>query len=62
LGAIWGSVNIRAVDPPPYGITSVQERARLNQMEPMNTNEGVISDCIGKPAWWERRPGGAQEA
>jgi hypothetical protein len=62
LGAIWGSVNIRAVDPPPYGITNVQERARLNQMEPMNTNEGVISDCIGKPAWWERRPGGAQEA
>ena len=61
LGAIWGSVNIRAVDPPPYGITNVQDRARLNQMEPMNTNEGVISDCIGKPAWWERRPGGAQE-
>jgi hypothetical protein len=61
LGAIWGSVNIRAVDPPPYGITNVQERARLNQMEPMDTNEGVISDCIGKPVWWERRPGGAQE-
>ena len=62
LGAIWGSVNIRAEDPPPYGITNVQERARLNQMEPTNTNEGVISDCIGKPpAWWERRPGGAQE-
>jgi hypothetical protein len=61
FGAIWGSVNIRAVDPPPYGITNVQERARLNQMEPMDTNEGVISDCIGKPGWWERRPGGAQE-
>jgi len=61
LGTIWGSVNIRAADPPPYGITNVQERARLNQMEPMDTNEGVISDCIGKPAWWERRPGGAQE-
>jgi hypothetical protein len=41
--------------------TNVQERIRLNQMEPMNTNEGVISDCVGKPSWWERRPGGAQE-
>lgn len=61
LGAIWGSVNIRAVDPPPYGITNIQERTRLNQMEAMDTNEGVISDCVGKPAWWERRPGGAQE-
>ncbi len=61
LGAIWGSVDIRAAKAPPYGITNVQERTRLNQMEPMDTNEGVISDCIGKPAWWERRPGGAQE-
>jgi hypothetical protein len=61
LGAIWGSVDIRAEKAPPYGITSVQERIRINQMEPMNTNEGVISDCVGKPSWWERRPGGAQE-
>jgi hypothetical protein len=61
LGAIWGSVDVRAEKAPPYGITSVQERIRLNQMEPMNTNEGVISDCVGKPSWWERRPGGAQE-
>ncbi len=61
LGAIWGSVDVRAEKAPPYGITNVQERIRLNQMEPMNTNEGVISDCVGKPSWWERRPGGAQE-
>ncbi len=61
LGAIWGAVDIRAEKAPPYGITSVQERIRLNQMEPINTNEGVISDCVGKPSWWERRPGGAQE-
>jgi hypothetical protein len=61
LGAIWGSVDVRAAKAPPYGITNVQERIRLNQMERMNTNEGVISDCVGKPSWWERRPGGAQE-
>ncbi len=61
LGAIWGSVDIRAEKAPPFGITNVQERIRLNQMEPMNTNEGAISDCVGKPSWWDRRPGGAQE-
>jgi len=61
LGAIWGSVDIRSENPPPYGITKVQERMRLNQMEPIHANEGVISDCIGKPSWRERRPGGAQE-
>jgi len=61
LGAIWGSIDIRAEKAPPFGITNVQERIRLNQMEPMNTNEGVISDCVGKASWWERRPGGAQE-
>lgn len=60
LGAIWGFVDIRSEEPPPYGITNVQERIRLNQMEPIHANEGVISDCIGKPSWWERRPGGAQ--
>ncbi len=61
LGAIWGSIDIRAEKAPPFGITNVQDRIRLNQMEPMNTNEGVISDCVGKASWWERRPGGAQE-
>ena len=61
LGAVWGSVEIRAAKPPPYGITTVLERFRLNQMQSIQTNDGVISDCIGKPSWWERRPGGGQE-
>ena len=61
LGAIWGSVDIRAVKAPPYGITNVQQRVRLNQMEPIQANEGDISNCIGKPSWWLHRPGVGQE-
>ena len=39
MGAIWGSVDIRSEKQPPYGITNVQERKRLNQMEPIHAPE-----------------------
>ena len=34
----------------------------VSKLTPVQLDEGPIDDCVGKPAWWERRPGGGQAA
>lgn len=62
LAAIWLPVEIRNAEPPSRQDTRLRTRIALNQLTPVQLDEGPIDDCIGKPAWWERRPGGGQAA
>ena len=62
LGVIWLKVENRAAEPPPLSVTRLGRRIPLKRLPPMQPNERAIADCIGKPAWWERRPGGGQVA
>ena len=61
-GAIWLNVKNRAPEAPPHDVTKLRRRSPLDGMAPMLPNERTISDCVGKPSWWERRPGGGQVA
>jgi hypothetical protein len=62
LGPIWLKVDNRAEKPPPIGITRVGQRIAFKQLPPMDDTDRSTDDCIGKPSWWERRPGGGQIA
>ena len=62
MGAIWLPVEIRATEAPPDQVTKLRRRTPLNQLAPIQPNERAIADCIGKPSWWELRPGGGQVA
>jgi hypothetical protein len=62
LGAIWLKVDIRASETPPLSVTRLRKRTALNQLPPIQPNERPIADCVGKPSWWECRPGGGQVA
>jgi len=62
IGSIWLPVEIRAPEAPPHQVTKLRRRTPLNQLAPIQPNERPIADCIGKPSWWERRPGGGQVA
>jgi hypothetical protein len=62
LGTIWLKVENRAPEPPPLSVTKLGKRIPFQRLPPMQPNERAIADCIGKPAWWERRPGGGQVA
>jgi hypothetical protein len=62
LGAIWLPVEIRATEAPPDRVTKLRRRTPLNQLAPILPHERAIADCIGKPSWWECRPGGGQVA
>jgi len=62
LGTIWLEVENRAPEPPPLSVTKLGQRLPFKRLPPMQPNERAIADCIGKPAWWERRPGGGQVA
>ena len=62
LGTIWHKVQNRAEKPPPIGITRVGQRIPFQELPPMGDSDRSTDDCIGKPAWWERRPGGGQVA
>ena len=62
LGAIWLKVDIRASEAPPLSVTKLRKRTALNQLPPIQPNERPIADCVGKPSWWECRPGGGQVA
>ena len=62
LGTIWLKVENRAEKPPPIGITRVGQRIAFRQLPPMDDTDRSTADCIGKPFWWERRPGGGQVA
>jgi hypothetical protein len=60
LCTIWLKVENRAAEPPPIGITRVGQRIPFKLLPPMEDNDRSTDDCIGKPSWWERRPGGGQ--
>ncbi len=62
MGAIWLPVEIRATEAPPDQVIKLRRRTPLNQLAPILPHERAIADCIGKPSWWERRPGGGQVA
>ncbi|MGI0129294.1 MAG: replication-relaxation family protein [Thermoplasmata archaeon] len=62
MGAIWLPVELRATEAPAHDVTKLRRRTQLNQLAPIMPNDRPIADCIGKPSWWERRPGGGQVA
>ena len=62
LGSIWLKCENRAADAPPIGITRVGQRIPFKHLPPMVDTDRSVDDCIGKPFWWERRPGGGQVA
>jgi len=62
LGTIWLKVENRAPEPPPLSVTTLGTRIPFKRLPPMQPNERTIADCIGKPSWWQRRPGGGQVA
>ena len=62
LGAIWLPVEVRATEAPAQDVTKLRRRTPLNQLAPIQPNDRPIDDCLGKPSWWERRPGGGQVA
>ena len=62
LGVIWLKVKNRAAEAPPLSVTRLGRRTPFKRLPPMQPNERAIADCIGKPFWWERRPGGGQVA
>jgi hypothetical protein len=51
LAPIWQEVS-------PHG----SGRLGLGQMPGLPRSARQTEDCIGKPAWWERRPGGGEGA
>jgi len=62
LGAIWLQADIRASESPTLSVTKLRIRTAFNQLAPIQPDQRPIAGCIGKPAWWERRPGGGQAA
>lgn len=60
MGAIWLAADIRNTESPAPSVTKLRMRTAFNQLPPIGPSERPITDCIGKPAWWERRPGGGQ--
>ena len=67
LGAIWLSAKLRKDDPlvddrPEDDLVSLRIRTAFDQLPPLEPNRRPAADCIGKPRWWERRPGGGQAA
>jgi hypothetical protein len=51
LGAVWQSVGNEREFRVSLGTFSAQPRSSRR-----------IGDCVGKPGWWERRPGGGEGA
>ena len=62
LGTIRLKVKSREPEPPPLSVTRLGRRMPFKGLPPMEPSERAIDDCIGKPSWWQRRPGGGQVA
>jgi Replication-relaxation len=60
--AIWLAVNLKADKPLRADETTLRLRTPLNRFRAIGRSPGTIEDCIGKPHWWERRPGGGEAA
>jgi len=59
-GAIWLGVNLWADKPPTAESTTLRLRIPLNRLRAIPRSSASIEDCIGKPWWWQLRPGGGQ--
>ncbi|HEV2014551.1 MAG TPA: replication-relaxation family protein [Candidatus Dormibacteraeota bacterium] len=64
LGRLWcAAEKTEAEDawPPPLRTEAATlPRRRLTELPPYEKSGRTINDCIGKPGWWERRPGGGE--
>jgi hypothetical protein len=71
LGRIWCDAGEKEEDdddaeegerscPPPSRVEATAEQRRLTDLAPYAESSRAVDDCIGKPHWWERRPGGAE--
>ncbi len=62
LGRLWcDSRETKAEQgwpPPPRVEAAKLSRLRLTELPSIEKSTRTINDCIGKPGWWERRPGG----
>ncbi len=59
-GGIWLRVDLRAEKAPGRETREPRLRTPLSRLEPIQRSAGPVEDCIGKPFWWLRRPGGGQ--
>ncbi len=59
-GAIWLGVNLWADKPPIAESITLRLRTPLNRLRAIPPPSASSEDCIGKPSWWHRRPGGGQ--
>ena len=60
LQPIWLAVEVDSEGPDED--TRLRDRTSLDLFAAIDANERPAADCIGKPRWWERRPGGGQAA
>lgn len=61
LDAIWLRLDKRTDDAEDDDETVLRLRTPLDRMAPISSSPlRSAADCIGKPRWWERRPGGGQ--
>ncbi|MDQ6884156.1 MAG: replication-relaxation family protein [Candidatus Dormibacteraeota bacterium] len=64
LGRVWCAAEETEAEhgwpPPPRREAVTLPRRRLAELPPYEKSQRTINDCIGKPGWWERRPGGGE--
>jgi hypothetical protein len=64
LGRLWCDAKETEAEqvwpPPPRMEAAKLPRRRLTELPPFEKSGRTINDCIGKPRWWERRPGGGE--
>ena len=60
--AILLGVNLKADKPLCPEETTLRLRTPVNGFRGTRRTPGIIDNCIGKPHWWERRPGGGEAA
>lgn len=60
LGRIWLHVDWKADPADDNSDLGLRLRTWFAQLPPIEPSTRSIEDCIGKPRWWDRRPGGGQ--
>jgi len=63
LGRLWCAAEETEAEhgwPAPRREAVTLPRRRLTELPPYEKSQRTIDDCIGKPGWWERRPGGGE--
>jgi len=64
LGQLWCDAKETKAEqawPPPARLEAARlPRLRLTELPPLEKSKRTINDCIGRPGWWDRRPGGGE--